>query len=87
MLWWYNFIFPSTDISHFISSTYVFSIQIEMLNVYNNFDPVAKTERVITPFFYKNPFYKNRQAQNWPKFKNLVRIIPRLTICNFSVKN
>ena len=25
-------------------------------------------------FSDKNPFYKNRLAQNWPKFKNLVRI-------------
>ena len=38
------------------------------------------------PFFYKNSFYKNRQAQNWPRSKNLVRIIPRLTIYNLSVK-
>ena len=40
-----------------------------------------------TPFFYQISFNKNRQAQNWPKFKNLVRIIPKFTICNFSVKN
>ena len=26
-------------------------------------------------FFSKNPFYKNHQAQNWPKFKNLVCLL------------
>ena len=36
--------------------------------------------KMYTPFFYKNPFYKNHQAQNWPKFKNIVRIIIRPTI-------
>ena len=28
--------------------------------------------------FYKNQVYKNHQAENWPKIKNVLRIIMRL---------
>ena len=29
-------------------------------------------------FFYKNSFYKNHEAQNSQKIKNIIRIMPRL---------
>ena len=36
-----------------------------------------------TPFtFYKNPFYKNYEAQNHQKIKNILRIMPRLKVSN-----
>ena len=31
-----------------------------------------------TPFFYKNSFYKNHQAQNCQKIKNILKIMARL---------
>ena len=31
-----------------------------------------------TPFFYKNSFYKNHQAQNCQKIRNILRIMARL---------
>ena len=36
-----------------------------------------------TPFiFYKNPFYKNHEAQNHQKIKTILRIMPRLKVSN-----
>ena len=36
-----------------------------------------------TPFlFYKNPFYKNHEAQNRQKIKNILRIMLRLKVSN-----
>ena len=37
-----------------------------------------------TGFFYKNSFYKNHQAQNCQKIKNILRIMPRL---KYMIKN
>ena len=32
-------------------------------------------------FFYKNIFYKNNEAQNWFKFKNILRIMSGSRSC------
>ena len=44
------------------------------------FDDVSNFHHLsgATPFFYKNSFYKNHQAQNCQKIKNILRIMARL---------
>ena len=39
---------------------------------------ICALTKSLTPFFYKNSFYKNHQAQNCQKIKNILRIMARL---------
>ena len=60
------------------------NLHIEIsVNVYIDHVELSEDEVVCTRvhrFFYKNPFYKNHQAQNRRKIKNLLRIMPRLVL-------